>query len=359
MPWVMFALAEVFTTVGAVTPAAVAIVAPIALKFADRYGINPFLIGILVVQGANAGAFSPINPFAVIANGVLQARDLPVSPGLLFFYCLAFNLILAAVVYVVFGGVRLLRASPATAGATAGATGGAPGMMSGIVPIAAAPADSDGEPDDDADVPGGEDGGLTWYRAVTLAGILTLTVLTMFFDIDVGFGAITIALVLLAISPAEQERAFAQMPWSAILLVTGIVTYVSVLESIGTFDYVESAIAAVGSPALAALAASYVGGVISAFASTTAMLGALIPLAAPILQDPTVPALGVVTAIALASSVVDTSPFSTNGALLLANVQNVDGRVFFKWLLYWGILVTALVPLVAWALFVVVGSLVA
>ena len=210
-----------------------------------------------------------------------------------------------------------------------------------------------------ADVPGGEDGGLTWYRAVTLAGILALTLLTMFFDVDVGFGAITIALVLLAISPAEQERAFAQMPWSAILLVTGIVTYVSVLESIGTFDYVESAIAAVGSPALAALAASYVGGVISAFASTTAMLGALIPLAAPILQDPTVPALGVVTAIALASSVVDTSPFSTNGALLLANVQNVDGRVFFKWLLYWGILVTALVPLVAWALFVVVGSLVA
>ena len=89
------------------------------------------------------------------------------------------------------------------------------------------------------------------------------------------------------------------------------------------------------------------------------MLGALIPLAAPILEDPAVPALGVVTAIALASSVVDTSPFSTNGALLLANVQNVDRRVFFKWLLYWGIFITALVPLVAWALFVVIGGLVA
>ncbi len=81
-------------------------------------------------------------------------------------------------------------------------------------------------------------------------------------------------------------------------------------------------------------------------------------LAAPILQDPAVPALGVVTAIALASSVVDTSPFSTNGALLLANVQNVDGRVFFKWLLYWGILITALVPVVAWSLFVVMGGLI-
>lgn len=352
MPWVMFAIAAAFTTVGAVTPAAVAIVAPIALKFADRHNINPFLMGILVVQGANAGAFSPINPFAVIANGVLQARDLATSPGLLFFYCFVFNLVLAGVVYVVFGGVRLMRMSPAAEGAPAASIG----ITSGIVPSSSSSPDP--AEDDSEDITGEQAGGLTWYRAATLAGILVLTLLTTFFDVDVGFGAITIALVLLVISPSEQERAFAQMPWSAILLVTGIVTYVSVLESIGTFDYVEGAIAAVGSPALAALAASYVGGVISAFASTTAMLGALIPLAAPILEDPAVPALGVVTAIALASSVVDTSPFSTNGALLLANVQNVDGRVFFKWLLYWGILVTALVPLTAWALFVVIGGLI-
>jgi di/tricarboxylate transporter len=352
MPWVMFAIAAAFTTVGAVTPAAVAIAAPIALKFADRHNINPFLMGILVVQGANAGAFSPINPFAVIANGVLQARDLSTSPGLLFFYCFVFNLVLAGVVYVVFGGVRLLGMSPAAEGAPAASIG----ITSGIVPSSSSSPDS--AEDDPEDIADEQEGGLTWYRAATLAGILVLTLLTTFFDVDVGFGAITIALVLLVISPSEQERAFTQMPWSAILLVTGIVTYVSVLESIGTFDYVEGAIAAVGSPALAALAASYVGGVISAFASTTAMLGALIPLAAPILEDPAVPALGVVTAIALASSVVDTSPFSTNGALLLANVQNVDGRVFFKWLLYWGILITALVPLTAWALFVVIGGLI-
>lgn len=245
-----------------------------------------------------------------------------------------------------------MRMSPAAEGAPAASIG----ITSGIVPSSSSSPDP--AEDDSEDITGEQDGGLTWYRAATLAGILVLTLLTTFFDVDVGFGAITIALVLLVISPSEQERAFAQMPWSAILLVTGIVTYVSVLESIGTFDYVEGAIAAVGSPALAALAASYVGGVISAFASTTAMLGALIPLAAPILEDPAVPALGVVTAIALASSVVDTSPFSTNGALLLANVQNVDGRVFFKWLLYWGILVTALVPLTAWALFVVIGGLI-
>ena len=128
--------------------------------------------------------------------------------------------------------------------------------------------------------------------------------LTTFFDVDVGFGAITIALVLLVISPAEQERAFTQMPWSAILLVTGIVTYVSVLESIGTFDYVESAIAAVGSPGLAALAAAYVGRSFRLRLDHGDARGPH-PARGADIEDPAVPALGVVTAIALASSVVE------------------------------------------------------
>lgn len=41
IPWVMFALTGALTAIGAVSPAAVAIVAPIALSFAARYGISP------------------------------------------------------------------------------------------------------------------------------------------------------------------------------------------------------------------------------------------------------------------------------------------------------------------------------
>ena len=37
MPWIMFALAAVLTAVGAVSPGAVAIIAPIALGFAVQY----------------------------------------------------------------------------------------------------------------------------------------------------------------------------------------------------------------------------------------------------------------------------------------------------------------------------------
>ena len=59
IPWIMFGIAAVLTAVGAVSPGAVAIIAPIALGFAAQYGISPLLMGLLVIHGAQAGGFSP------------------------------------------------------------------------------------------------------------------------------------------------------------------------------------------------------------------------------------------------------------------------------------------------------------
>ncbi|MFC7640696.1 SLC13 family permease [Streptosporangium lutulentum] len=55
IPWIMFGVAAVLTAIGAVSPAAVAIIAPIALGFAAQHRINPLLMGLMVVHGAQAG----------------------------------------------------------------------------------------------------------------------------------------------------------------------------------------------------------------------------------------------------------------------------------------------------------------
>ena len=57
IPWIMFAIAAVLTSVGAVSPGAVAIIAPIALGFAAQYKISPLLMGLLVIHGAQGGRF--------------------------------------------------------------------------------------------------------------------------------------------------------------------------------------------------------------------------------------------------------------------------------------------------------------
>lgn len=56
IPWVMFAVTAVLTAIGAASPAACAIIGPIALGFAGRYKINPLLMGMFVVHGAQGGS---------------------------------------------------------------------------------------------------------------------------------------------------------------------------------------------------------------------------------------------------------------------------------------------------------------
>ena len=343
IPWIMFGLTALLCSVGALSAAGVAVVAPVAMQFAARYSISPLLMGVMVVQGATAGSYSPISPFGVITNGVLASNELPQSPGLLFINSLVFNVLVAALVFVILGGVGLLRKRADSAEfAESDAESGN--------------SKNGGDESAEESEEGTEEGekGLTLYKGATLAGIALLVVLSLAFQVDVGFAAFTIALGLLLMAPRAQSGAVRQMPWGVILLISGILTYVKVLEEIGTVDYVEGLISATGSPLVTALAASYVGGIISAFASTAGILGVAIPLIGGVLEDSTLPAIGVVSAVAISSAIVDVSPFSTNGALLLANVQT-DERSFFRRLLLWSILVTALMPLLAWFVFVVIG----
>ena len=64
------------TAIGAASPAACAIIGPIALGFAGRYRINPLMMGMFVVHGAQAGGFSPISIYGTITNSVM-ARERP------------------------------------------------------------------------------------------------------------------------------------------------------------------------------------------------------------------------------------------------------------------------------------------
>jgi hypothetical protein len=57
--------------------------------------------------------------------------------------------------------------------------------------------------------------------------------------------------------------------------------------------------------------------------------------------------------MAVSSTIVDVSPLSTNGALVLANAKGVNRERFFRQLLIYGAAVTVIAPVVVWLLFVV------
>jgi di/tricarboxylate transporter len=350
IPWVFFLVTAVLTASGAVVPGAVAIVAPIALGFALTYGINPVLMGLMVINGATAGGFSPISVFGSIVNGVVEREALAENAMLLFVSSFVFNFALSVVVFFLFGGRKLLN-QRVEAGESTGrferrkqeeaATAGTPPMAGG----ATATADVGEMPELDRD------------KVLTLIGIVTLIVVALAFDVDVGFVALTIALVLGLFMPQATKEAVGRVAWPTVLLICGIVTYVSLLETLGAIDWLGEQVAAIGAPLFAALLICYVGGAVSAFASTTGILGALIPLAVPFLETGAIGAVALIIALAISSSVVDSSPFSTSGALTVANTPEERRDYVFKRLMQWGMSMVLIAPPIAWLIFVVPGWL--
>jgi di/tricarboxylate transporter len=380
IPWIMFGIAALLTSVGAVSPAAVAIIAPIALGFAAKYGISPLMMGLMVIHGAQGGGFSPISIYGGITNKIVQKAGLPLSELTTAFASLGINLSVAVVLFFVFGGARLLRGSAAPR-----SIAGVPSFSTAVAAPAQGPqifGDAEAEARAEENLAmarssdsvlgttsgGGaaaaglgagtvaqpEDQKANIEQMATVIGLIALAVLTLVYKLDIGFVAITIGLVLSLIAPNVQKRAIGQVSWPEIMLIVGVSTYVGVMEKMGTISFVGDSVAGLTSPLMAALLLFFVGAVVSAFASSTAVLGSLIPLAVPFLQQGTgVDPIGFIAAMAVASTIVDVSPFSTNGALVLANAQGIDRDVFLKQLMIYGGIVTIVSPFVVWLLFVV------
>jgi di/tricarboxylate transporter len=191
---------------------------------------------------------------------------------------------------------------------------------------------------------------------VTLAAFAVVAVVALVFDKNIGFTAITAAVVLTALFPAKQKGAVNQVAWATVLLVAGVSTFATILETAGAPEYVGKAAAAMGAAALGALVICYVGGVVSAFASSTALLPIIIPISIPLIAEGNISAIGLVAAVAVSSTIVDVSPFSTNGALVLANrPDTIEEETFYKQILGYSALVVLFGPLVVWATVVLPG----
>jgi di/tricarboxylate transporter len=368
IPWVMFAITALITAVGALSPAAVAIIAPIALSFAAKHKINPLLMGMMVIHGAQAGGFSPIAVYGVTVNGIIAKTDLEASPMAIFLASFIFNLAIAVVLSIVLGGNRFrstkagrlveqaaeTRMTVSVGARAAGAT--LRGSGSDISPAGVSAKGTSSSASAGSSAADASAARATVPQLVTMAGLIALAVISLGFKVDVGFVSITIAIILALVSPAAQKGAVNKISWSTVLLICGMLTFVGVLEEAGTIKFVSDGVAHMGMPLLAALLICYIGAVVSAFASSTAILAALIPLAVPFLSTGEVGAVGVIAALAVAATIVDVSPFSTNGALVLANApEDVDKDKFYKQILAYSGIVVVVGPAIAWLVMVMPG----
>ncbi|MDI3403227.1 SLC13 family permease [Streptomyces cavernicola] len=362
LPTVFFLLTAGIAAMG--SPLGGLVMAPIGMGVAARRGIDPMLMALSIGTGLSAGGFAPTSLFGIVTYGTAQRAGVDLNPMVLFVVAVVINLLLLLAAHVLFGGRQLLRRTevstveapvpseqPATVGSGASLGSGGSAVVS--VPESRLPSSSPGLGAGGRRKPfaGGQ-----VATVVAMAGLVgTVIALSLAGrDPDIGVLALAFGAGLTLLNPAAAKKALPHIDWSTVLLVGGIITFVGVLDHMGAIEMFGEYATHIGVPLLATLFICLVAGLVSAFASTTGMLAALVPLALPLVASGSIPGWALICAIGVCASIVDVSPFSTVGATLVATTVDEGQRPRMTRLLTrWGLTMVVVGPVL------LVGTLVA
>jgi Na+/H+ antiporter NhaD/arsenite permease-like protein len=345
IPWAMFIIGTLVACLG--TSHAAFTIVPIAMSLAAKHRIHSTMMAIVMSSAIVGGALAPTSINGITVMTVAQTAGIPYNPALMFGLSVGINTIVVLVAFFMFGGRELIsRGRTARAASLAAATSGSLSTGGSARGGTALLAKTELKP-------------LTGFQTVVLVsipllviGFFAITLLEV--DLNLGAVALTLAVVLSFIKPDVGRKAMTRVDWSTILLLGGIITYVGVLTRLGAIDQLGEAARSVSEPLLAAFVICVIAGLVSAFASTIGILGALIPLAVPLLvPGGGLEMTGFIFALAISASLVDCAPFGTTGATIVASGVEEDRPRLYRHLMTWGLSMVIIGPVVTILLFVV------
>jgi len=355
IPVMFFVLTAAVSSSGPGNIAATALMAPLGMAAAGRFQIPPFLMAILIANGASAGSVSPVAPTGVIVNQLVAKLGLPDARWTIYANNLVAHTAVAFAGYLLLGGLALLRegasrqAAPVAYGIAAAGTTGNLTM------------DPFEDRDIEARVPdvriGQSSVDFRWQHWLTLLVIASLIVTAVVFNVNVGMAAFAGALLLTLLRAADERAAFKAIPWNVIVMVTGVTVLVALLERTGGMDLFTEFIGHLATPSTVTAFTGFVTGMVSLYSSTTGVvLPAMLPIVPGLIRhmgggDP----MALVSSMVVGGHLVDVSPLSTLGALCLAAAPaGTDTRRLFNQLLAWGISMTVVAAAVCWIFFGVI-----
>lgn len=338
IPIMFFLLALGLASIGPGNIAAAALLGPMAMAIADRTGIPPFLMTLMVAHGAVAGALSPLAPTGIIARDKMSEFGLTDIAGQTFLYNLCANAAVAFVGYFSFGGWRLfgrryLDESNVTELLRSRGDELAPDSHAGSQANRVA-----------------RETKFTCTHRLTLAAIATLvaTVIGSKIGLDrevhVGMAALVAAIVLILCRAGDEKEAMRTLPWSVILMVCGVTLLTALMEKTGGLDRLTTLVASVSNERSIAGLIALVAGLVSVYSSTSGVvLPAFLPMTPGLAEQLAGDPLAIASSINVGGHLVDVSPLSTIGALCVASASPaVDRRKLFNQVLSWGLSMAAI-----------------
>jgi len=307
IPVMFFVLGSIIASLGPGNVATAAMLAPMAMAVAARASIPPFLMAIMVGNGAQSGALSPVAPTGIIVTGLMDKIGLGGFGMRTYIANLLAHAIIAFGGYFLLGGLKLFK-----------------NIYTG------------GEQD--------ESTRLNRSHWTTLGVIGVVLVFVLFRNANIGMAAFTGAVVLAGLRVADHEQAIRKMPWIPILMVCGVSVLVALLEKTGGLDLFTEILAKFATPGTLTGVVAFVTGVISVYSSTSGVvLPAFLPtvpgLIARLGGDP----FGVASSMNIGAHLVDMSPLSTTGAMCIAGINDPEQvRQTYNKLLIWGLSMTVI-----------------
>ena len=323
LPIVLFFLAFALSSMGPGQITISALLAAPAMLLAEEVGISPLLMALVVGNGAQAGAMSPIAPPGIISASILAKMGITGVSMVLWMNMLITHVAVSVLAYFLFGGLKLLRLKDT-------------GQRETLRNLQVEP--------------------FTMGQIYTIIGVVILILGAVFFKVDIGMGAFMIGAVLSLIKAVDEGKAIKAMPWGTILMVTGVTVLVQLMSQVGGMDLFASIMAKVSTAYTVTMVAGFVSGLVSAYASTTGViLPAFLPLAPNLLAKVGgTDLMALISSIVVCGFVVDLSPLSTTGAVFIANAgPKADKNKLFRNMLIWGLSMSVVGAIVSWLAFTV------
>ncbi|MBZ6175551.1 hypothetical protein KVH24_23340 [Streptomyces olivaceus] len=347
---VPFLIGAVLTAIGTLPAAATAVVAPVALGLAARYGISPLVAAVLGITGIISGLLSPLAVYGTSARRLGDTLEigLPDSAPVVFFLGgLVAGLVVAAGCLLVglrTGAVPRGRVSPTAPGTTpttfvAGPAQAGPETGPGTASKAGPETGSEAEATGRAVSPAAA-------RVLTLTCLAAVVVLSVGFDANIGYLGLTAAVVQQIVLRLEPGEIVSRIPWNIVLLVGGLLTYVGLMQDLGAFARISDLLRVEGAPLLSLLVLCYIAGITSFAASSIAVFATTMPLVPAVVAEGASP-VGAVLAVALASILVDINPLGITGGLILGAARPDDRPRLFRHLLTYGAVSVVVGPALA------------
>ena len=317
MPYVIYLITTGVASMGSSQAGYVMI--PLAMPAAKRSGVDPMVMAVALNSGMSTGGFAPTSLFGIVTVSTARQAGIDLNPLTLFAAAMVANVALLAAATWLFAG-------------------------SNVTP---ARRDAENEPP-----PSAASARFASHQIVTLVCIVSLILVVIIafslgFAPDIGVIAFGFGAALAFVYPKVGAEAVRRIDWSTAFMVGGIVTFVGVLQRLDAVNLLGHAAMNVGTPLVAAFVICMIAGLVSAFASTAGILAALVPMAVPLATSGGVSGWGLLSAMGVCAAIVDASPFSTTGALIVATAVE-DERLRLKSLLTrWGLSMVIVGPAAA------------